>query len=372
MPAARSPKAVAANSAGPSLTRPQRLAALLVMLGPDAAAPVLAGLDPRDARRIATEMVNLPKLGPVVEEEILREFSGVMEKSEGSAGSARPTTRSDRAGGMDGPGRPQTDREPPAGSSRALDTYDSSEVFKTAEPAEAPHLHGARQLAELEPRQMFALLRTEQTQTIALVLSHLPPEKAGEALALFAPEQRDKILERVATLAPTPVAVIQKVCEVLLARCESLAPCAVSQTGGLRTVADVLDCMNKVQGSTALGSLEERNPKLGEAIRRKMIEFEDLAALDSAARQRLMQTVDARELALALKRNASESLKAALLSVLSARGAEALEKEGRLLGPVSLKAIEGAQLRITALARRLEEEGAIDFNETQEGRYALA
>jgi flagellar motor switch protein FliG len=139
----------------------------------------------------------------------------------------------------------------------------------------------------------------------------------------------------------------------------------LNQTGGVKTAADVLNLMDKAQGKTLLGSLEERNPELGQAIRQKMFTFEDLINLDASMLQRILREVDVRELALALKRKASDKLKAKLLGSISKRAAETVQEEINFMASVRLRDIEAAQLRIIDAVRRLESEGAVDLSDVR-------
>jgi flagellar motor switch protein FliG len=117
-------------------------------------------------------------------------------------------------------------------------------------------------------------------------------------------------------------------------------------------------------------SLEERNPELGQAIRQKMFTFEDLRNLDATAIQKVLREVDMRDLAVSLK-TASDELKAALLGAISKRAAETVNEEMSFLGAVKLKDIEGAQLRIIEVVRRLEGEGEIDVGDGKEQNDAV-
>ena len=56
---------------------------------------------------------------------------------------------------------------------------------------------------------------------------------------------------------------------------------ALSQTGGVTSVADVLNAMDKTVSRDLLTSIEERNPELSMAIRKKMFTFEDLLLLSA-------------------------------------------------------------------------------------------
>ena len=116
-----------------------------------------------------------------------------------------------------------------------------------------------------------------------------------------------------------------------------------------------------LRSKTLLLSLEERNPELGQAIRQKMFTFEDLRSLDTTAIQKVLREVDMRDLAVSLK-TASDELKASLLSAISRRAAETVNEEMSVLGAVKLKDIEGAQMRIIEVVRRLEGEGEIELD----------
>lgn len=326
-----------------NLTRIQKLAALLVILGPETAAQVLRGFDPQEVETISTEMTTFAMISQEMQRAILREFSEVAVQ----AGTAV-------RGGVD---------VARATLEKALGVFKATEILSRVAPARSS-VGAIQEVVELDARQIYNLLREEQPQTTALVLSYASPDKAAEALTYFQAEQRDKILERVATLAPTPVEVVEKVVEVLVARRGSNRTRALSSMGGVKTAADLLNAMDKNQGRTLLGSIEERNPELGQAIRQKMFTFEDLVGLDMAVLQRILREVDMRELAMALK-SASEKLKVTLLGCITKRAAETVQEEMAFMGPVKLREIEAAQMRIIDAVRRLESEGAIDLGEAR-------
>ena len=161
---------------------------------------------------------------------------------------------------------------------KALGSFKASDVLGRVAPTRASV--GAMQaIADMDPRHIFNLLRDEQPQTIAFVISHLPPEKAAQVLALLRPEQRDKIVERLATLAPTPVEVAEKVVDVLNAKLgvkQTRALCARPAASPPPPTSSTP--MDKTLSRSLLTSIEERNPELCQAIRKKMFTFEDLLA----------------------------------------------------------------------------------------------
>jgi flagellar motor switch protein FliG len=339
------PAAAPATPEEPKLSRIQKLAALLVILGPETAANVLRGLDPREVEGISSEMAKVSMIRRELQAEILQEFSDVAVQAGTSIRGGVDVTR--------------------AALEKAIGAFKANEVISRVAPTRTT-VASIQDIADMEPRQIYNLIRTEQPQTVALLLSHIGPDKAAETLAFFANDQRDRILERLATLAPTPVEVVEKVVEVLLARRGASPTRGLQHTGGVKTAADLLNSMDKNQCKTLLGMLEERNPELGQAIRQKMFTFEDLALLDATVLQRVLREVDLRELALALK-SASQKLKTALLSCITKRAAESVQDEMTMLGPVRLRDIEAAQLRIIDAVRRLEAEGAVDLSEVGRG-----
>ena len=110
--------------------------------------------------------------------------------------------------------------------------------------------------------------------------------------------------------------------------------------------------------------MEERNPELSNAIRKKMFTFEDLLLFEAPVIQRIMREIDMRDLTLALKKS-SEPLKRLMLSNISRRAAESVQEELMFLGHVKLRDVEAAQFRIIDAVRKLETDGEIDLDEAR-------
>jgi flagellar motor switch protein FliG len=147
---------------------------------------------------------------------------------------------------------------------------------------------------------------------------------------------------------------------------------ALTQTGGITSVADLLNAMDKTVSRTLLTGIEERNPDLFQAIRKKMFTFEDLLLLDPPYVQRIMREIDTRDLVMALKK-VSDPLKKMLLSNISRRAAESVQEEMAFLGHVKMRDIEAAQFRIIDIVRKLEAEGEIelDTSNATESEYEM-
>ena len=291
--------ATEAGAENGSLTKVQMLAALLVMLGSESASVILRQFQPREIEAISREMARFTLITRDQQEQILQEFSAVALAASTSIAAGADITR-------------QT-------LEKALGSFKASDVMGRVTTTRAP-LGSMQVIAEMDPRQIFNLVRDEQVQVVTFVVSYLSPEKAAQVLNLLTPEKREMAIERLASLAATPVEVVEKVVEVLNTKLGVKQTRAMSQTGGVTTVADVLNAMDKTVSRDLLTNLETRNPELTMSIRKKMFTFEDLLLLNGSAIQRIMREIDMRDLTLALKK-ASTPLKNLLLSNISRRAA---------------------------------------------------
>jgi flagellar motor switch protein FliG len=325
-------------------TKVQKLAALLITLGQDSASQLMKHLDEHELEAVISEMTKMPLLSQELQEEILNEFNDVAVQASTSI-----------RGGIE---FTQTTLE------KAVGLFKASNIISRVAP-QRPSVAAIQQIVDLEARQIFNLIKTEQPQTIALITSYLPPDKASQLLLMLRQDQRGEVIERLATLSATPIEVVEKIVEVINRRLGGKHTRALNQTGGVKSAADLLNALDKNLSKSFLITLEERNPELSQAIRQKMFTFEDLSNLDPTAVQRILREVDIRDLAVALK-TASDKLKNLILGSLSKRAAETVAEEISLMGPLKLRDIEAAQLRIIETVRRLESEGEIELGDPNE------
>ena len=89
-----------------------------------------------------------------------------------------------------------------------------------------------------------------------------------------------------------------------------------------------------------------------------MFVFEDIVILDNRAIQRVIREVEHDDLRLSLK-VASEEVKDVVFKNMSQRMVETFKEEMEFMGPVRLRDVEEAQMRIVSSIRRLEEIGEI-------------
>ncbi len=325
------------------MTRAQKLAVLLIVLGPDSATEVLRGLDERQISDVTAAMAGFPVIDQRIQRDILREFSEIAV-----------TATTGLRGGIE---FARTTLEKAVGASQARNVL----VRVTPGGTAGSPIH---QVAEKEARQLFNAIKSEQPQTVALVTSFLDRKKASELLGMFDDDARAQIVERLATLEPTPVSVIETLGQMLLKKIGTHTALPCNQTGGVVPAVTMLKAMRRDASKALIEAVEKRNPELGKSIRNQMFTFADVGKLDVAALQKVLREVDSRTLATALQ-PADEALRTKILSGLSKRAAEAINEEMGFLGKVKAKDIEIAQMGVIEIVRRLESEGQIEINEEQ-------
>lgn len=321
------------------LSKQQKIALLLIVVGPDAAAEILKGFDELEIEALCREMNQFTMVSDELRRQVAEEFSPVIGKSV-------VATR----GGID------FAREALV---RSHGDYKANSILgRVGLAPSGTTVDIVNELAEMEARQIFNLIKHEQPQTVSFILSYLPGAKSSEVFTLFGPDAREEVIERLGIIESTSIELVTKIVRNLGKHFDKKSQPSYHNSGGVRSVADLLNGLDKETSKNLLGRLEERNPALGSAIRRKLFSFDDLGRLTASDLQRVLREVESSSLAVAMK-SAPENLREKIYGAISKRAAESLKDEIDMLGPVRVKDVEVAQDGIIQVVRRLEEEGAI-------------
>jgi flagellar motor switch protein FliG len=322
------------------LSRQQKLAVFLIVIGPESAAEVLRQFDDPEIEMLCREMSTFTIIPSTVQKQAIEEFSALVAQSAGSA--------------LGGLGYAQRTLEIAKGD------YKASAIIGRVGPV-GTSVEVIKDISEMEGRQIFNLVKHEQPQTISFLLSYLDSAKSAEVFALLSPDLREEVVERLGTIESTSLELVGKIAKSLGKHYDTKVRPAFHRSGGVRAVADLLNQLDKEMSKNLLARLEERNASLGSAIRKKLFSFEDLNRLQPADLQRVLREVDSSNLAISMK-SASEPLRDKIYGSISKRAAESLKEELEMLGPVRLKDVEVAQDAIIQVVRRLEEEGQISLD----------
>ncbi|MEJ5913343.1 flagellar motor switch protein FliG [Pseudokineococcus sp. 1T1Z-3] len=322
-----------------ALTSSQKAAVVLVQLGREQAARVLARMGPVEVEELAAEIARLGALDPETADGVISEFRDLARA--GSSHVAR--------GGMS---VARDILEATLGSGRAEDVLERVAI---ATPGKVFDF-----LLGMEPRQILSFLSGEHAQTTALVLAHLSPPQASTVLAGLPAATQTEIAHRLAVMDRPDPDLVALVAEDLSRRSSRIIPTAASTApvGGLQPLVDLLARADPATEKLVLEGLDARDPELAEAVRQKMFVFDDITGLEDKAVQLLARQVETATLALALK-GTEEATRDKVLSNVSERARENLLEEIDLLGAVRLSDVEEARGAVVAVIRGLEASGEI-------------
>lgn len=319
-----------------SLSGTQKAAILLISLGAELSAQVFKAMNEDEIEELTTEISRLPNVPAVTTGDVLEEFHQMALAQEYIA-----------QGGV---------------------TYASEVLERALGPKRAreilERLKGQIQPAAFEivkkvdPKNLLDFIRREHPQTIALILANMDPKQAAQILSELSPDLQSDVVLRIATMDKTNPEVIKQIESILENRLSSLFTQEVSISGGVKSVAEIMNRLDRSTERTLLGTLQEQDGDLAENIRRLMFTFEDIVHVDDRGVQRILKEIDQRDLALALKAAGAE-VAGKIFKNMSERAAALLKEEIGYLGPVRLRDVEESQRRIVEVVRRLEESGDI-------------
>lgn len=318
------------------LTGKQKAAIILVALGTEVASKILPHLNEAEVEELSLEIARLGSIPAEIRQQVIKEFYEICLAQnlalEGGLDHARLLLEQ-----AFGPEKAQRILER---LTRALQMLPFDSIKR------------------VHPTQLSTFLADEHPQTIALVLAYLDPQIAAGVLSNLPSELRPDVAERLATMGSTPPDVIRRVEAVLQRKLSSVASQELSAAGGVKSLVEVLQWVDRNTERAIFDYLNDTNPELAEDIRKLMFTFEDLLQLDDRAIQQVLKEVEMKELALALK-GASDALKEKIFRNMSARAVDMLKEEIEFMGPVRVRQVEEAQQRIVSIVRRLEEAGEI-------------
>jgi len=313
----------------------RKAAVLLMSLPEEDAGQVMSKLSPKQVEIVTVEIA---KIGTISGDE---QRSAIMDFAE-----TTPEAFGDGKGGLD--------------RAKVL-------VEKALGKNAPPTIESVRQQIEAVPfsflqrtdsQHLLTFIIDEHPQTIALIVSHLPPSRAAEVIGGLPSDRQLAVVRRIAHMGQTNPEIIHEVEKGLEHRMASVMSQQFETAGGVGSVAEILNVTDRATERGLLENLAQEDPDLVEEIRRLMFVFDDIGKFASKEIQTVLKNVESSQWAMALK-TANQELKDKILSNMSSRAAEMLREEMDYLGPVKRSAVEQVQQQIVDVVRRLQDGGEI-------------
>lgn len=309
----------------------EKTAIFLNLVGEEAAAEILKGLEVKEIGRITMQMTKLKTVPAEVVEDLVKEVS--LNTSGGNL----------NLGGEDYIKRVLSKGLGEDGATKIL------EIASKDSPLE--------DLKWVDTKTLVSFLSSEHPQTIALIMCLLEPIQAADILSGLPEHLKSEVVIRMATTGRISDSALDEIKEVLKGQLD-LSKGKGKKLGGIKTVAEILNLCEKNTEKTVFEKIDEQNIDLGDSIRQLMFVFEDISTIDNRGIQMILKEVSTEDLCIALK-TTSEELKSKIFGNMSQRAAVILKEEMQSRGPVRLSDVEKAQMSIVNIVRKLEAEGKI-------------
>jgi flagellar motor switch protein FliG len=317
-----------------ALTGAERAAIVMLSLGEEHSEKIWSMLDEEEIKEISQVMSNLGSVSSNVIEKLLVEFVGQM-----------------------------------AGTGSLMGSYESTErLLASMLPAEKvgtimEEIRGPAgrtmwdKLANVNETVLANYLKNEYPQTVSVVLSKIKPEHAARVLGSLPEEFALEVVQRMLRMESVQKDILDKVEQTL--RVEFMSNLArTAKRDAHEQMAEIFNNFDRQTESRFITALEERSRDAAEKIKALMFTFEDLGKLDPGSIQTLLRGVEKDKLGLALK-GASDGLRDIFFSNMSERAGKILRDDMEAMGPVRLKDVDEAQMRMVNVAKDLANKGEI-------------
>ena len=202
------------------------------------------------------------------------------------------------------------------------------------------------------------LLASEHPQVGALILSVLVPDVAARAIETLDEVLQADLVLRAAMLTSVPAAAIEDLESVLASANVDGQRVAKQAIGGPSDVAKIMKKMPKQLSERTLRSLKKHDRILAQTIEEEMFIFENLRDLDKKSLSSVLRSVDAAQLAIALK-GADEDMVDMCLATMSQRAAETIRDEMDEMTMVKRADVDDAQKSVMQVVRQMAAAGEI-------------
>ena len=213
-------------------------------------------------------------------------------------------------------------------------------------------------LHETEFESLTPFLKREHPQTIAVVLSHLPPDRAGEVLAQLPATVQVEVIRRLVDLDEADPRVLREVERGLESWLSEQSRDRRRRAAGLAAVSAILTAASGGTRRNILTNLTRHDRTLAGKLRPDRFHFADLIELDDATALAVLKAADPELIVLALAGARTELVQRITRQLPTEQG-RALTKALVHLGPTRLADVEEAQQALADLAVDLEAEGRI-------------
>ena len=317
-----------------ALSGAERASIVMLSLGEEHSAKLWSMMDEDEVKEISQVMSNLGAISSNVIEKLLIEFVSQMSGTGSLMGSYESTERL---------------------IARFLPGDKVSQIMEEIRGPAGRTMWD--KLANVNESVLANYLKNEYPQTVSVVLSKIKPEHAARVLGALPEEFALEVVQRMLRMESVQKDILDKVEQTL--RTEFMSNLArTAKRDAHEQMAEIFNNFDRQTEGRFITALEERSRDSAERIKALMFTFEDLGKLDPGSIQTLLRNVEKDKLGLALK-GATDGLRDVFFSNMSERAGKILREDMEAMGPVRLKDVDEAQMRMVNVAKDLANKGEI-------------
>jgi len=213
--------------------------------------------------------------------------------------------------------------------------------------------------------ELLIALENEHPQTIATVLSELPPKKSQEVLLLLNDDIRGQVVCRMTSREAPGRGVIEKIATMVSSRLKNFGNEVVVEKPGkwedsLRKLAIVLNGLEKELRDKLIEDIQKKDEETCKKIRNLMVTWEDIPSIADRSLQEALRSIETKILAVALF-GAEEEIMQKIKSNISERVAASLDEETSLMQEPLPKEVLEARENIVNPLREANEQDKLRF-----------
>ena len=317
-----------------ALTKTQKTAIIMMVLGEEEAANVVGHLPPREVQHLGAAMVSVANVSQGAVDMVLDEFVVTMKQQTNlSMGTSDYVQRV---------------------FNKALGEDKASSVLNRIIPTRASN--GLDILNWMDARSIAEMIRGEHPQIISIIVSFLEHEVAADVLHYLPEDLRADIIMRVAQLETIQPEALEELETIMQKQFTSNSAVKSSNVGGVNQAAKIMNFTKSDMETQIMGNLMERDEDLTGRIQDNMFVFDNLSGVDARSIQVLIRNIETDLLMVALK-GADDLVKDTFLDNMSKRAGILFLDDMEAKGPMRISEVEEAQKDILRTARRLSDAG---------------
>lgn len=321
--------------------RQAQSAALLSLLGDEAAEAVLSHMRPELAGEIRSQLTAEQNVGLKAREkrELMKDFEWFFD----FALKVKPTEL--KVVSEEAEAERLAEEEAAAEAAARADA--DKEIELTGDP-----LHD---LTLLSIFQLAGALETEQPRTVALLLNNVSPELAANILSYLPDDQRVAVTRQLSKEQNAPRLLVERIARATVQRGLTLPAEAPDRRDHLDRLSEVLREVPKSYRKDMMAAIEEEDADMMAALLKKLYRFEDIKDLDPSLIQQILGEIDGTTLTTAMYQ-ADDELVETILGNLSRRARTTIEEELQFQSRLPDSKVRAAREAVAELIAKLDQE----------------